>query len=312
MGAQAILAQDIFIHELRIRFQLAPAYCSIMGAPMSSFTVDKPEKAFLGETDFTAVSFWIISIAMIASTVFFYAESATVHRHWKTSLHVGGLVTLVAAVHYMYMREYWVAVGRSPIVYRYIDWSITVPLQMIEFNLILKAAKAPISPAGFWKLLVGTVLMLAFGYLGESGTINTWLGFGLGMCGWGFILYEIFAGESGKASHGRNVSAAVHQSYNNMRIIVSCGWAIYPAGYLFMAVNDTKCYYNEGAGKEGEIHDCHLALTTLNKVEVSGYLNVIYNIADFVNKIAFVLACWSCAKSDTEATFDSKRKQLLA
>merc|ERR1712137_726132 len=50
----------------------------------------------------------------------------------------------------------------------YIDWSITVPLQMIEFNLILKAAKAPIGPAGFWKLLIGTVCMLAFGYAGET------------------------------------------------------------------------------------------------------------------------------------------------
>merc|ERR1712137_1031924 len=127
------------------------------------------EKAFLNEHDFTAVSFWIISIAMIAATVFFYAEAATVRSHWKTSLHVGGLVTLVAGVHYMYMREYWVAVGRSPIVYRYIDWSITVPLQMIEFNLILKAAGTPTSAAGFWKLLVGTVLMLAFGYSGETG-----------------------------------------------------------------------------------------------------------------------------------------------
>merc|ERR1712113_197851 len=63
-------------------------------------------------------------------------------------------VTLVAGVHYMYMREYWVSVGRSPIVYRYIDWSITVPLQMIEFNLILQASNAPIGPAGFWRLWV--------------------------------------------------------------------------------------------------------------------------------------------------------------
>merc|ERR1711976_105643 len=85
---------------------------------------------FLNEHDFTAVSFWIISIAMIAATVFFFAEAATVTDHWKTSLHVGGLVTLVAAVHYMYMREYWVAVGESPIVYRYIDWSITVAMQV--------------------------------------------------------------------------------------------------------------------------------------------------------------------------------------
>merc|ERR1712087_1026813 len=110
---------------------------------------DAPEKAFLNEHDYTAVSFWIISIAMIAATVFFYAEAATVKSHWKTSLHVGGLVTLVAGVHYMYMREYWVAVGRSPIVYRYIDWSITVPLQMIEFNLILKAAGKPVGAGMF-------------------------------------------------------------------------------------------------------------------------------------------------------------------
>merc|ERR1711957_856568 len=77
----------------------------------------------------------------------------------------------VAGVHYMYMREYWVQVHKSPIVYRYIDWSITVPLQMIEFNLILKAAGKTVGPAMFWRLLVGTVIMLAFGYAGETGVI---------------------------------------------------------------------------------------------------------------------------------------------
>merc|ERR1719188_1684886 len=107
---------------------------------MSTHNVSDPSGAFLSEHDGVAVSFWIISIAMIAATVFFYAEAATVHSHWKPSLHVGGLVTLVAGVHYMYMREYWVQVHKTPIVYRYVDWSITVPLQMIEFNLILKAA----------------------------------------------------------------------------------------------------------------------------------------------------------------------------
>merc|ERR1712047_750 len=144
------------------------------GAPMSSFSVDAPEKAFLNEHDFTAVSFWIISIAMIAATVFFFAEAATVNSHWKTSLHVGGLVTLVAGVHYMYMREYWVQVHKSPIVYRYIDWSITVPLQMIEFNLILKAAGKATSPGMFWRLLVGTVVMLLCGYCGETNVAPAW------------------------------------------------------------------------------------------------------------------------------------------
>merc|ERR1712110_991469 len=82
----------------------------------------------------------VITNAMIAATFFFFAEAQSVRSHWKTSLHVGALVTLVAGVHYMYMREYWVQVHKSPIVYRYVDWTITVPLQMIEFNLILKAS----------------------------------------------------------------------------------------------------------------------------------------------------------------------------
>merc|ERR1719230_1996396 len=67
------------------------------------------------------------------------------------------LVTLIAAVHYFYMREYWVTIKETPIVYRYIDWSLTVPLQMIEFFLILKAVNPETSSMMFWRLLVGPV-----------------------------------------------------------------------------------------------------------------------------------------------------------
>merc|ERR1711985_37222 len=151
---------------------------STMGAPMSSTkTVANPADAFLQPDDGVAISFWIISIAMIAATAFFFAEAATVLSHWKTSLHVGALVTLVAGVHYMYMREYWVQVHESPIVYRYVDWSITVPLQMIEFNLILKAAGKQTSAAMFWKLLIGTIVMIGFGYCGEIKVIPPPAGF---------------------------------------------------------------------------------------------------------------------------------------
>jgi bacteriorhodopsin len=242
----------------------------------STAPVAHPEDAFLQPDDGVAISFWIISIAMIAATAFFFAEAATVTSHWKTTLHVGALVTLVAGVHYMYMREYWVQVHQSPIVYRYVDWSITVPLQMIEFNLILKAAGKQTSAAMFWKLLVGTVVMLLFGYLGEVRVVPPLIGFIVGMCGWAFILFEIFAGEAGGAA--ADASPAVNTSFNNMRLIVTCGWAIYPAGYFFGYL-------------QGDVSEV--------------YLNVIYNVADFVNKIAFVLSCWSCAKSDSEAKKDA-------
>merc|ERR1712194_752763 len=40
----------------------------------------------------------------------------------------------------------------------YIDWSITVPLQMIEFYLILSAVQPDLSLGIFWRLLIGTVV----------------------------------------------------------------------------------------------------------------------------------------------------------
>jgi len=231
------------------------------------------EKGFLDPSDYVAISFWIISIAMVAATVFFLMESMTVAAKWKTSMNVGALVTLVAAVHYFYMREFWVQIHSSPILYRYIDWSITVPLQMIEFSLILSAVQPNISSLMFWKLLVGTVFMLAFGYAGEAQFVNPWIGFVLGMCGWGFILFEIFLGEAGSvAASGDKVNEHVKASFNTMRLIVTAGWSIYPLGYFFG-------YLMQGVDDDS--------------------LNLVYNLADFVNKIAFCLAIWSAAKNST-------------
>merc|ERR1712176_1694466 len=143
--------------------------------------------------DPVAISFWIISISMVASTVFFLMESMAVGGHWKTSMNVGALVTLVAAVHYFYMREFWVQIGTSPILYRYIDWSITVPLQMIEFYLILSAVQPNLGVGMFWRLFLGTVVMLAFVYAGEAHFVNALVCFMVGMAGWGYILFEIFS-----------------------------------------------------------------------------------------------------------------------
>jgi len=250
----------------------------VMGLSVISASAMVPDpalKGFLNPNDPVAISFWIISIAMVAATVFFLMESMAVGLHWKTSMNVGALVTLVAAVHYFYMREFWIQIGSSPIVYRYIDWSITVPLQMIEFYFILAAVQPNIGVGMFWRLLVGTVFMLAFGYSGEAGFINAWQGFFFGMCGWGFILYEIFLGEAGSvAASGDKVGENVKTSFATMRFIVTAGWSIYPLGYFFGYLL-------------GSVDD--------------DALNLVYNLADFINKIAFCLAIWACAKNDTRA-----------
>merc|ERR1712079_873739 len=93
-------------------------------------------------------------------------------------------------------------------------------------------------------------------------------------CGWGFILHEIFDGEAASvAATSERVSEHVRESFSIMRFIVTAGWCIYPLGYFFG--------YLMGAVRDDT-------------------LNLIYNLADFVNKIGFCLAIWSSAKEDTE------------
>jgi len=232
--------------------------------------------AFAGDMlqsgDFVGYSFWLISMALSASTIFFLMEALRMGGKWATSLTVSALVTFIAAFHYMYMRDVWVTTGASPTDFRYIDWLLTVPLLMIEFYLIL-AAITKVSGGIFWRLLIGTLVMLVPGYMGEAGYMNVTVGFVIGMLGWFYILYEIFAGEASKVA-ASEASAAVQKSYNLMKWTVTIGWAIYPIGYFLG--------YLAGGTDQGT-------------------LNIVYNLADVLNKIAFGLFIWYAANEDTSA-----------
>ena len=229
----------------------------------------------LNPNDTVGISFWIISISMVAAATFFFMESLRFEGKWRTSLVVGGLVCMVAAVHYFYMREIWASGGGSPTVFRYVDWIITVPLQMVEFYIIL-AACTTIAMGVFWRLFVGSLVMLIGGYLGETGIIPPMVGFIVGMVGWIYILYEIFAGEAGKVN-ASDASASVQSSFATMRWIVTIGWAIYPIGYFIGYLT----------GAEANAYDMQL--------------NLIYNIADVLNKIGFCLAIWAAADAHAKA-----------
>jgi hypothetical protein len=97
---------------------------------------------------------------------------------------------------------------------------------MVEFYLILSAVGKAKSGM-FWRLFLGSVVMLVGGYLGEAGYINATLGFIIGMAGWVYILYEVFSGEAGKAA-AKSGNKALVTAFGAMRMIVTVGWAIYP------------------------------------------------------------------------------------
>ena len=223
----------------------------------------------LDPNDYVGVTFWIISAAMVAATYFFTVERDRAEGKWKTSLTVAAMVTGIAAIHYFYMRGVWIETNDSPLVFRYVDWLLTVPLQIIEFYLIL-AAIAVVRAALFWKLMIASLVMLIFGYLGELGAMNYWLAFIIGMAGWIYIIYEIFAGEASQINASQGTEAS-KTAFNALRIIVTFGWAIYPIGYV---------------------------AEPLFGVEA---LNIVYNLADFVNKIAFGVVIWAAATSSSTA-----------
>ena len=224
----------------------------------------------LAQHDFVGISFWLVTALMLASTVFFFLERQDVIAKWKTSLSVATLVTGIAFWHYLYMREMWVETGATPTVYRYIDWFITVPLQVVEFYLIV-AAVTIISVSVFWRLLIASLVMLIGGYLGETGIWDPSIGFSIGFIAWLYIIYEIFKGPAAKAN-ANSGNAASQQAFTTIKWIVTIGWAIYPLGYVlgyFGGINNPQA------------------------------LNIVYNLADLLNKTAFGLAIWAAAKADS-------------
>ena len=226
--------------------------------------------SYLATNDYVGISFWIATAIMLASTVFFFVERQDVSGKWRTSLTVAGLVTGIAFWHYLYMRGMWSDMGASPTVFRYIDWLITVPLQIIEFYLIVAAVTA-VSAGIFWRLLIASIVMLVGGYLGETGLWAPSVGFAVGMIAWVYIIYEIFLGETAAANASSGNSAS-QRAFNTIKWIVTVGWAIYPVGYALG-------YFAGGVNNEA--------------------LNIVYNLADLINKTAFGLAIWAAAKADS-------------
>ena len=231
------------------------------------------ETVLLASDDFVGISFWIISIACLASTVFFFLERRSVPSSWRISITVAGLITGIAFVNYMYIRQVWTITGEVSTVYRYIEWLITVPLIMLQFYFVLSTTRKV--PHGiFWRILIGSIIMVCGGYLGEAEHIDARLGLMIYMVGWIYILYEVFSGEAGRMA-AKSGNKFFVNTFGRMRMIVTFVWVIYPLGFVFESLT-------------GFID--------------SSSSNVIYNATDFATKIVFGLIIWSTATQQSGKT----------
>ena len=227
----------------------------------------------MASDDYVGFTFFVGCMAMMAASAFFFLSMSSVEGKWKTSLLVSGLITFIAAVHYYYMRDYWASVGESPTFFRYVDWTLTVPLMCVEFYLILKAAGAKTDL--LWKLIGASVVMLVTGYFGEA-VYTT----GSGPAVWGlvsglayfYIVYLVMAGDAKQLANAS--SPAVQKAHNILCKFVLIGWGIYPLGYMI----GTDGWYD-----------------FLDALPVD--MDVVYNIGDAINKIGFGLVIYSLAVS---------------
>merc|ERR1711920_1191726 len=158
---------------------------------------------------YNVLSFALAS--MMATTVYLWFRSFAVKAQYQSAVLISGLVTFIAAYHYIRIFNSWVdayhcAPGSdAPTLtgvpfndaYRYMDWLLTVPLLLIEILLVMKLSDEEYSSKA-WVLGFGSALMIVSGYYGEltvSGDLTPrWVCFILSMSFFLYIVYELLVG----------------------------------------------------------------------------------------------------------------------
>merc|ERR1712012_796131 len=116
----------------------------------------------------------------MATTLFLWMRVPAINAKYQTALIISGLVTFIAAYHYIRIFNSWVeAYKYSPgkpnpeltgvpfnDAYRYMDWLLTVPLLLIEILLVMKLDEATYNEKSK-TLGVASALMIVSGYYGE-------------------------------------------------------------------------------------------------------------------------------------------------
>ena len=234
----------------------------------------------IASDNYVAFTFFIGTMAMMAASVFFFFEVNNTSPKWRTSVLVSGLITFIAAVHYYYMRGYNLETGESPTFFRYVDWILTVPLMCLEFYLITKKAGAKIGL--LWKLIFASLVMLVTGYFGETlNRENSVLWGVVSGIAYFYIVYLIWFGEV--AQLAKTAGAQVAKATRTLAWFVLVGWAIYPLGYIL--------------GTPGGLFGLQLVS---DPAAASQAMDIVYNIADAVNKIGFGLVIYVLSRTSED------------
>jgi len=202
-------------------------------------------------TVYNTLSFSLAS--MMATTMYLWFRSFAVQNKYQSAVLISGLVTFIAAYHYIRIFNSWVEayeypkVGADGVVgnptktgipfndaYRYMDWLLTVPLLLLEILLVMKLEPAVLSSKG-WALGTGAALMIVTGYYGEltiTGDLTPrWICWFISMCFFLYIVYELMVGLA--AATEAETDPVVKGKIKSAQLMTVISWCTYPVVYLF-------------------------------------------------------------------------------
>lgn len=217
-------------------------------------------------SDLTAASYSVALFGLAATTVLLLLGQAWVDRKWRLPVALCAIAALVGIGAVYEARNAWLAGNGVPVVYHYVGWSVSMPLQVLAlFFLVGTAGK--LSAGLFWRLVVVSVLMVFVRYLGEAQFMHPTLAFLIGLVFWLYLLGEFYFGRMDDVVRG-STGDYLRRGFFWLRLIVTVGWAIYPLGNF---------------------------LTAFAGIADDGSLSVAYNFADILNRMAFGIAVLSTA-----------------
>jgi len=189
---------------------------------------------------------------MMSCTLFLWMRVPSVTERYKTPLLISGLVTFIAAYHYIRIFNSWVEAYRYPAAkngipqapeisgvpfndaYRYMDWLLTVPLLLMEIVLTMSLPEAEAN-SKCWSLGIFSALMIVSGYRGElviQGDLTTrWTHWFVSMCFFSYVVYTLLIGLADATN--AEPDPRVKKMLKNAQVVTCVSWCTYPIVYLF-------------------------------------------------------------------------------
>lgn len=244
----------------------------------------------------TYISFVAISLIFIAMAFFLFMERNDVARRHRPSIGLSVMIVGIAGFQYILMQEVYLIDGSIPTDYRYADWLTTVPIMAVVFAIL--PGKETFTDKRLFSLpgmsvpgiiVIGSLFMMINGYVGQvdvdsaiaAGTdpgVVHWFWFFFGMLG--FMTVVLVVGTPFTGAYGIDDSKikdpAIKLTMDRLRKLVIYGWLIYPVGYIIGALD-------------------------IGGNDVKEWMVIVYNIADLINKVGFVVIVLIGTRGTVEA-----------